>query len=521
MKFRFFIVSSDEEFLPDNQPNDSESEQTDENECMDEATNCTQVHNWQDPTGNLFEFPCNKTNAVTEDFLRKLRNNDPISFFFLFIDEEVLSLIVENTNLYAEQEIIKAIVEETISPNSRLQSWIDTDADEIKVFFGVLLWMGLDKKPTISDYWNRDILYTSPASKYMSRNRFELLLKMIHFSDNEKCLPNNKLFKIQPLLDLLNKNFSLMYDAGQSVTIDESMVPFRGRLNFRQYIPTKRHRYGVKILKVCLLSGYTWFAKIYSGKQYTAQDQNMSVTTQITMELMTQLLDEGRTLFTDNFYTSVELAEQLLNRRTHLIGTLRLNRKHNPHCVTKAKLRRGEMKVQQSAKKIIIAKWKDKRDVLFLTTKSLPELKEINCSRGKVVKPSTIIEYNGAKGYIDLSDQMTSYSNTLRRSLKWYRKVAFDFITNTVVVNAHRLYTLTTNDKIKITKFREIITKDLLNHAMPQIAPLPQNTRKHILQENSRSRGRCVLCYSNLSKTLNRKEAQKKIKTSQNKLLGL
>lgn len=258
----------------------------------------------------------------------------PLVFFFLFIDDEVMSLIVENTNLYAEQVIIKGILEET--PSSRLNLWVDTNADEIKVFFGMLLWMGLDKKPTISDYWSRDILYISPASKYMSRNRFELLMNMIHFSDNEKCPPNNRLFKIQPLLDLLNKKFSLMYDAGQNITIDESMVPFRGR-----------HRYGVKVFKVCLVSGYTWFAKIYSGKQEKTPNQNSSITTQITMELMTQLLDEGRTLFTDNFYTSVELAEKLLKRKTHLIGTLRLNRRNNPHSVSKAKIKRGEMKVQQ------------------------------------------------------------------------------------------------------------------------------------------------------------------------------
>lgn len=117
---------------------------------------------------------------------------------------------------------------------------------------------------------------------------------------------------------------------------------------------------------------------------------------------------------------------------------------------------------------------------------------EVNYAKGQRVKPSTIVEYNAAKGYIDLSDQMTSYSNTLRRSLKWYRKIAFDFITNTVMVNAYRLYGLVTRNKINITKFREIITKQLLKNELPSTATQSLNTKKHILQENSGSRGRPV-----------------------------
>ncbi|KAJ8882159.1 hypothetical protein PR048_018647 [Dryococelus australis] len=169
-------------------------------------------------------------------------------------------------------------------------------------------------------------------SKYLSRNRFELLLSFVHFAKNEDAPPDSRLHKIDNLQQLQNLKFSEMYEPGGNITIEESVIPFRGRLKFRQYIPNKRHRYGIK----CLLQGYMWHAKIFTGKEERDRG-NLTVTTR-TMETVEPLLDKGRVLYTYNYYTSVELAEQLLARKTYLTGTLITNSKHNPGCVTKAKL---------------------------------------------------------------------------------------------------------------------------------------------------------------------------------------
>jgi hypothetical protein len=47
------------------------------------------------------------------------------------------------------------------------------------------------------------------------------------------------------------------------LVIDESMVPFRGRLHFRQYIPNKTHKYGIKLYKLCTTDGYTCNISVY------------------------------------------------------------------------------------------------------------------------------------------------------------------------------------------------------------------------------------------------------------------
>lgn len=87
------------------------------------------------------------------------------------------------------------------------------------------------------------------------------------------------------------------------------------------------------------------------------------------MELMEGLLDSGRTLYTDNWYTSVSLSKRLIDRKTHFVGTFRANRKGNRQEVVKAKLKQGEVLPRQNEEKSVVLKWKDKRDVMMLSTK--------------------------------------------------------------------------------------------------------------------------------------------------------
>jgi hypothetical protein len=54
--------------------------------------------------------------------------------------------------------------------------------------------------------------------------RFEFLLKFWHFSNNDK------LFKLESLLNLLKARFSSVDMPNSVVTIDETMIPLRDRL---------------------------------------------------------------------------------------------------------------------------------------------------------------------------------------------------------------------------------------------------------------------------------------------------
>lgn len=66
---------------------------------------------------------------------------------------------------------------------------------------------------------------------------------------------------------------------------------------------------------------------------------------------------------------------------------------------------------------------------------------------------------------MDLSDQMGSYSNPLHRSVKWYRKVAFELLLTASVVNVFTLCKQITQSNMDITAFKKEVIRCLANDA--------------------------------------------------------
>ncbi|KAK9747017.1 Transposase IS4 [Popillia japonica] len=87
------------------------------------------------------------------------------------------------------------------------------------------------------------------------------------------------------------------------------------------------------------------------------------------IKLIEELFDKGRTLYVDNCYKSVALAKTMIQRKTHLVGTIYANRRNNPANVINTKLRKGDLIALQSENKTVVLEWKDKSDVFMLSTK--------------------------------------------------------------------------------------------------------------------------------------------------------
>lgn len=161
------------------------------------------------------------------------------------------------------------------------------------------------------------------------------------------------------------------------IVIDETLVPWRGRLVFRQYIPNKAHKYGIKLFKLCSSEGYTYDLSIYSGKSLDGI-REVGLAQKVCERLTSGLRNQGRTLYVDNFYTSYGLALFFLKEKTHVVGTLRANKKNMPKDVMDAKLKRGEVIAKEDSNGIVVLKWKDTRDVRLLSTKHSPELVDVD-----------------------------------------------------------------------------------------------------------------------------------------------
>nr|XP_020139149.1 piggyBac transposable element-derived protein 4-like isoform X1 [Microcebus murinus]XP_020139150.1 piggyBac transposable element-derived protein 4-like isoform X1 [Microcebus murinus]XP_020139151.1 piggyBac transposable element-derived protein 4-like isoform X1 [Microcebus murinus]XP_020139152.1 piggyBac transposable element-derived protein 4-like isoform X1 [Microcebus murinus] len=413
----------------------------------------------------------------------------PYDFFKFFITDDVIDYMVKETNIYASQTLQKG----NVKPHCRLKKWYDVTSQEMERFLGVLFWMGLNKKPRLSDYWSKNILYDNSLERFISHNRFEMLLRMWHFSNNEECPPGDHLFKIQPLLDHLLERFQVAVVPGKEICIDETTMPFHGRLSFMQYI-NKCHKFGIKLLKLCLKDGYTWNVKVYCGKEAKS---SIAVSSSVVMKLLEGLLDSGRVLYTDSEYTSVHLAHQLLEHSTYLVGTLRSGRKLTPTDVVQAKLNKNELIARESDTGVVILKWKDKRDVLMLSTMHGKDNKAVETRKGVVEKPHMIVDYNNSKSFIDLSAKLRVYSCSLRHGITWFRKLAIELITGSALVNSLVLYRAVNKKKISITKFKEQVCLRLLqtDATPPAVLSLPMPSVTCSLRNMGTARRRCTVCY--------------------------
>ena len=184
----------------------------------------------------------------------------------------------------------------------------------------------------------------------MNRNRFYLLQKFFHFNDNEDPNYNandenhDRLHKVRPLIDLLYSQFRSVYTSGKHLSVDESLILYKGRLHFKQYIRTKRARFGVKLYELTMSDGITLDFLVYCGKGMFADDDinsEMPFSERIPSVLMETFMGKGHMLFTDNYYTSQTIAKYLIVNKTHLCGTVRSNRYNYPKEIVDEVLEKG------------------------------------------------------------------------------------------------------------------------------------------------------------------------------------
>ena len=121
----------------------------------------------------------------------------------------------------------------------------DVTEAEMFVFLALTTQMGHGVKDKLTDYWSTlDQLYTPFYGTMMNRDRYLQILRYLHFTDNrnepDRADENfDRLWKIRDLFEILNNTLSKFYNPSENLAIYEVIVPFKGRVIFKQYIPKK------------------------------------------------------------------------------------------------------------------------------------------------------------------------------------------------------------------------------------------------------------------------------------------
>ena len=415
---------------------------------------------WQKRAQNTFQMHDFMEQSGPADDMMELEDKSPYGIFSMFFNDKLFQDIVFQTNLLATQQG---------------KPFKPTNVDEIKLFLGINIFMGMKRLPSYRDYWSKKPdFHDYFISSLMTVNRFGWLLSHIHFNDNSvqpKRGEQNydKLYKLRPFLTEISKTFSKNYHARQKLVIDESMVKFNGRSSLKQYMRDKPIKRGFKIWMLCDSAGYNLKFEIYTGK--TADQVEKGLASRVVLNLVQGFTEKNHKLYIDNFFNGYELLLTLMKNKIYASGTVRPQRRHLPTFGSDKKMKRGEYEWQTSEYGITMFKWKDKKDVYLLSNCHDPyetitvNRKEKDGSIIEIPCPNILKDYNANMNFVDNFDRLKNDYQIDRKSKKWYLRLFFHFL-DAAITNSFIIYKDIGVEKITNKEFRRRVYEGLLAKAI-------------------------------------------------------
>lgn len=346
-------------------------------------------------------------------------------------------------------DMIERIIECTNSQIEKLRVNFDRPRDakyitknELLAFIGLMYFIGMKKEnhTHFLELWNNDGTGSEIFRTTMGCNRFLFILNALRFDDKDSRTERkktDKLAAIRFIFDRFSNNCQNNYCLGEHMTIDEMLIPFRGRCSFIQYIPNKPAKYGLKAFVLC--DGKTFYVsniELYCGKQPEGPFQKSNTPHDITLRLVKSWKGKNRNLTCDNWYTSYQLARELLSQKITMVGTLKKNKRELPPDFLPDKKRpvRSSMFGFQNDMSIVSYVPKKSRAVILLST-----MHSDSSVDDTTKKPEIILDYNSYKGGVDTVDKMCSTYSVARRTRRWPLAIFFQLL-NIAGINSQILY---------------------------------------------------------------------------------
>ena len=385
----------------------------------------------------------------------------PLDFFDLFFDDDMLNEIVHYTNIMIEKEKRGFAKDD--------QSVSKTSVTEIRAFIGVLIQAGAkqDNHRTVEEMFSNQ--HGAPLYRaVLSARRFNFLLRCLRFDDTTDPVERDarkradKFTLFRNTFEKFVKNCKKHYTPGGKMTVDEQLLAFRGHCPFQMYMPNKPAKYGIKIVMACdAENAYMFNAVTYLGKEKKQDNKAKqgNVAKKLTMTLLDPYLDAGRNVTVDNWFTTLPLANELYQRKTTLVGTIRKKGYVPEWMLAKKKDRAINTSAFLFQNNATLLSYKAKMNKIVLLLSSYHHEPEI----GSNGKPEMINFYNKTKGGVDTMDQMCARYSTSRRTRRWPLCMFYGLI-NIAVTNVFILYKLSglaTTHKERFGYLSKITLKEL------------------------------------------------------------
>ncbi|KAM4038357.1 LOW QUALITY PROTEIN: uncharacterized protein ACNLHF_016667 [Anomaloglossus baeobatrachus] len=352
--------------------------------------------------------------------------------------------------------------------------WNDLHDDDLDAYIGVLLLAGVYRScnEATDSLWDastgRNIFRAT-----MSLQKFQMISRVLRF-DNRDTRTKSKLAPIRDVWEKWVQLLPLMFNPGPEVTVDECFFPFRGNCPFRQYMPIKPGKYGIKIWVACdAKTSYAWNLQIYTGKSASGIPEKKQGK-RVVLDMTTGL--HGHIITYDNFFTSYDLGLELLRRKITMVGTVKKTKPELPAEWLQMKDRAplSSKFVFTDTTTAVSYYPKKRRNVVLMSTLH----KDAAASSGSEKKPRIILDYNKNIGGVDNLDKLTVTYTCQRMTRRW-PMVIFSNILDVSAYNAFVLWTHIpqgwNSKKNKRRKFLEELERSLVKAHIDQREQVPRD----------------------------------------------
>lgn len=381
---------------------------------------------------------------------------EPLEIWRHFVDTDIINMIVVHTNEYLE----------SVAANYGRETYTrPTNNTEIEALLGLLLLAGVKK----CNHLNAEDLFKTNGTApemfrlTMSLQRFRILLRYLRFDnlqDREDRRSVDKLAPIRDLFSIFVANCKKNYNLSQQVTVDEKLEAFRGRCGFRQYMPLKPNKYGIKIFALCdAKMFYTANLEVYVGNQPDGPFAQNNSALSVVQRLCEPIYESNRNVTTDRWFTSTELGKSLLRCGLTTIGTIRANKRELPAEFVQRNSRPIGSSMFGFQENCTLVSYIPKKNKNVLLISTCHDDDKVDQETGK---PQIILDYNATKCGVDVVDQLSANYNCARATRRWpmvifYSLLNISGINSQVIFNTNNL-----NKKVLRRHFLENLSFSLI-----------------------------------------------------------
>ena len=251
-----------------------------DNEMVSQTVSSQQLNDSYLSTNNSGSQSTSVTKTKAQNIYRSIPGpkvkaiecESPLETFRHFLDNKMLRLIVNQTNQKIDKEETKKLINNQLRKKSTINQL--TDEKEMLAYIGVCLLIGVSRSSheNICDLWDMNGRGRGIFRNVMPLRRFQFLTEHLCFdhiiSRQSRKDNGDKLALFSEIFNIFRDNCRKNYELSEYVTIDEMLRGFRGRVSFKQYMPKKPAKYGLKLFIICdAKTAYCWDALFYTGQR--------------------------------------------------------------------------------------------------------------------------------------------------------------------------------------------------------------------------------------------------------------